>query len=530
MFFSDLHNYLITQGLLLIRGDFNCIDSTLDKSNCSVVPSADKNSLASLKSDFCLVDIWRKRNPREIVFTWSNSDHTQASRLDRFFLANSLVSKVSSCEILPCVLSDHDFTKLDLSLDGLSKRGAGVWRFNNSLLSDPNFKSVLSKVITDFKLKLPNFPSSREWWDCLKIEIKKTCVSFSVSKHRLLNSKRAFLTKQLIRAKNFTHSGSTDNVSLIGDLESQLSALISKEAEGAKVRSRAQWFEEGEKPTRYFFRLEQKRAQSNSFSCLFDEHEIERTSQHDLENILTRFYQTLFTRDSLNMQIQTEIIDALEFSLTDYEREMCEGLFTRDELLTALKGLQTGKTPGSDGLSTDFYLCFWDDLGDCLLSVLNESFHAGSLAESQYEGLLRLVHKKDDRRLPKNWRPISLLNTDYKLASKIITDRLKKVMSSIVHPDQTCGVVGRSIFSNLHLIRDTLDFIDKTNEPAIVLTLDQEKAFDRVDHDFMLRVLRKFGFGPSFCHWIEIFYAHAFSRILVNGALSRPVYLHRGVR
>ena len=234
--------------------------------------------------------------------------------------------------------------------------------------------------------------------------------------------------------------------------------------------------------------------------------------------------------DSLDMQIQSDIINALEFSLSHCEREMCEGLFTIDEFLAALKGLQTGKTPGSDGLSTEFYLHFWEDLSVSLLSVLNESFHAGSLAESQYEGLLRLIHKKDDKRLPKNWRPISLLNTDYKLASKIITERLKKVMASIVHPDQTCGVLGRSIFSNLHLVRDVLDYIDKTNEPAILVTLDQEKAFDRVDHEFMLRVLKKFGFGPSFCQWVGIFYSRAFSRILINGSLSSSVYLYRGVR
>ena len=99
-----------------------------------------------------------------------------------------------------------------------------------------------------------------------------------------------------------------------------------------------------------------------------------------------------------------------------------------------------------------------------------------------------------------------------------------------MHQDQTSGVVGRSIFSNLYLVQDAFDFIDKTNEPAILLTLDQEKAFDRVDHEFMLRVLRKFGFGPSFCCRVEMFYVQGFSRILVNGALTSPVYLHRGVR
>lgn len=103
-------------------------------------------------------------------------------------------------------------------------------------------------------------------------------------------------------------------------------------------------------------------------------------------------------------------------------------------------------------------------------------------------------------------------------------------MNSIVHSDQTCGVVGRTIFSNLALLRDTLDMIDKTNEPGILISLDQEKAFDRVDHKFMMRVLRKFGFDPSFCGWVEIFYSIAFSRIIVNGFLSPPVHLRRGVR
>ena len=297
------------------------------------------------------------------------------------------------------------------------------------------------------------------------------------------------------------------------DLENRLSLLVSKEAEGTLIRSRPRWFEEGEKPTRYFFRLEKTCAASNSFTSLFDENGVEKNSQDDLEKILTHFYQDLFMNDSLDMEIQAKIIDALDFSLSDYEREMCEGLFTINELLAALKSLQTGETPGSDGLSTELYPYFWEDLSDSLLSVLNESFHAGSLAESQYEGLLRLIHKKNDRRLPKNWRPISLLNTDYKLASKIITEHLKKVMASIVHQDQTCGILGRSIFSNLHLV-----------------SLDQEKAFDCVDHEFMLRVLKKFGSGPSFCHWVGIFYGRAFSRILINGSLSSPVYLYRRVR
>ena len=112
----------------------------------------------------------------------------------------------------------------------------------------------------------------------------------------------------------------------------------------------------------------------------------------------------------------------------------------------------------------------------------------------------------------------------------MITERLKKVMSSIVHPDQTCGVVGRSIHVNLSLVHDTLHMIAKTNEPAILLTLDQEKAFDRVDHDFLMRILSKFGFGPDFCRWVSIFCTNVFSRIICTDKLSQPVFLRRGVR
>ena len=149
-----------------------------------------------------------------------------------------------------------------------------------------------------------------------------------------------------------------------------------------------------------------------------------------------RFYSSMGNPSGLK-----GLIDDLEFSLTVSECDSYEGELSSEELFSALNSLQTGKSPGSDGLPTDFYIAFWEDLGDVLTLVLNECYRRGSLTDSQRGGLLRLVFKKDDKRLAKNWRPISLLNTDYKPASKAITERLKPVMESIVHRDQTCGVV-----------------------------------------------------------------------------------------
>lgn len=530
VFFEGLHNYFISQGELLIAGDFNCVDSTSDKLNSTAVPSSDTAVISALKSSFLLIDVWRKKNPRAISFTWSNSSNTQASRLDRFFISKSLFSEDLLCKIFPCVFSDHDYIDLVLKLDGFSTQRSPVWKFNSSLLSDADFKQLIVNEIEKHKSNVNNFDSLGDWWDDLKICFRKLSIDFAVRKQRASNCVRASLTKRLIRAKNALHAGDQHAAPIVRNLESDLSSLVFKKAEGVKVRSRAEWLEKGEKPTRFFFRLEQKRAGKNSFETLVDADGQEKSSLADLERILVNFYTALFSKDTIDMQIQTELVDDLEFSLTDLEREQCEALFTKEELLFALRGLQTGKAPGSDGLPTEFYLTFWDSLGDHLVRVFNERFRLGILTDSQREGLLRLIHKKDERNLVKNWRPISLLNTDYKLASKVITERLKGVMSSIVHQDQTCSVPGRSIFSNLQLVRDVLDMIDKTDETGILVTLDQEKAFDRVDHDFLMRVLSKFGFGPMFCGWVSLFYNSVFSRIICNGKLTEPIFLGRGVR
>ena len=110
-FFGCLHDYFISQGSLIIGGNFNCINNVIDKFNCLAVLPMDKKSLDSLMADFTLIDIWRKLNPQKVSYTWSNSDHSQASRIDRFFVVKSLVPSVLLSDISPCVLSDHDYTQ-----------------------------------------------------------------------------------------------------------------------------------------------------------------------------------------------------------------------------------------------------------------------------------------------------------------------------------------------------------------------------------------------------------------------------------
>ena len=127
--------------------------------------------------------------------------------------------------------------------------------------------------------------------------------------------------------------------------------------------------------------------------------------------------------------------------------------------LNALSHSPNGKSPGNDGLTSEFYIKFWNLLGQLLTDSLNFSYQHGELSNSQKQAIIRLIEKKDkDRRYIKNWRPISLLNVDTKIASKALALRLEKVLPHIIHGDQYAYVKGRTIFDAVRSIDDIMEF------------------------------------------------------------------------
>ena len=177
----------------------------------------------------------------------------------------------------------------------------------------------------------------------------------------------------------------------------------------------------------------------------------------------------------------------------------------------------------------EFYVKFWPVFGSDLVNVLNSCFDSGCLSLLQRRGVISLSFKKGDCLDPKNWRPISLLNVDYELAARVIVGQLLKVIHLVIDKDQTCGVPGRYIGENVALLHDVVYYCTSFDVPIAVLSLDQEKAFDRVDWDFMRSTLSTMGFGPSFISWVNLFYNRVQSAVNVNGYLSPFFCLTRGV-
>ena len=527
-FFENLHEFFLLRDNIVLCGDFNCYESELDKfgGNANVT-----KHLSDVKSAFSLTDIWRKLHPRVCEFTWFNSDLSLASRLDKFYVSISLIDLCLSCSISPCHFSDHEFVSLEFNFSNFAPRGPGFWKFNNSLLDDDSFCAYMSDRISDLSNCISRFQSVRFWWDFFKRSIKADCISFSREKRRVLNRERVVLTNRLIVCKQLLVRGDSSVKPEIISLEAQLSALAQRELEGVKVRSRARWIEEGEKPTRFFFKLEQERAKKSRVSSIYDPDGNEVFSRSELEKAHVDFYRALFAPGEIDASCQAHLFSQVHAKLTSDESFSCEGPVSLEELTAAVKSLPLNKSPGPDGFTPEFYLKFWSLLAPLLLLLFNLCFDDQHLPESMQISVTRLLYKKrGDIKDLKNWRPISLLNVDYKILSKAITLRLSRVMSSLVDPDQTCSVPGRSITSNVNLLRDVLDYIERTNEAGILVSLDQEKAFDRVDRSFLMALLRHFGFGADFLSWIRTLYAGAAMKIILNGWFTEKIYLERGVR
>ena len=146
--------------------------------------------------------------------------------------------------------------------------------------------------------------------------------------------------------------------------------------------------------------------------------------------------------------------------LPEEERLSCEGRITIEECVKALDTFENGKTPGNDGIPTGFYKTFWSCVGKVMTNVFNYSFDSGEISNSQKQAIITFTDKKDkDRTYLENWRPISLVNADSKLSSKVISNRIKKVLPRIIHYNQSGFIKGRFIGE---VARSILDIIDHT--------------------------------------------------------------------
>ena len=332
------------------------------------------------------------------------------------------------------------------------------------------------------------------------------------------------------------NSSSPETVQKYIKVKNELDKISYDRTRGACVRSKARWHEFGERSSKYFLNLEKRNYENKCITSLIKENGRSIKDPKEILKEQKRFYQFLYS--SQNPQVNDPKFEVFFDNdkikkLNDEQRNNCEALLTENECFNALKCFQNNKSPaaGNDGFTAEFYSFFWNQLGKTMVNSFNYGFHKGELSISQRQSVIRLIPKKNKNLLYlKNCRPISLLNVDYKIASKALALRLKKVLSAIINNAQTGYVEGRFIGENIRLISDILNFTADQDIEGIALFIDFEKAFDSLEWEYLFKALDIFQFGPDFKTWVKILYTNISSCIINNGFACEPFTLKRGVR
>ena len=190
-------------------------------------------------------------------------------------------------------------------------------------------------------------------------------------------------------------------------------------------------------------------------------------------------------------------------------------------MILAMKIFSNNKSPGNDGLTKEFYETFLEELKQPFMNSLIQTKVSKKLVTSQRQTIIKLLEKKDKgKRFISNWRPISLLNVDYKIISNIFAFRLKKVLPNRISAQQTTYVAQRCINESGRLISDLLSVTKKMKVKGYLVTIDTEKAFDSLDHTYLISALEKFGFGKTFIDWIKIILNDQ-ELCVINGGITK---------
>ncbi len=525
--YSDTHQ-------IILLGDFNVTENDC-ADRIPLRPNKDPSvpALQRLLSNFELEDSFRTQHPDKTIFTFRGTKGGQ-SRIDRIYTDRRYRNLTSRTDINFFAHSDHDIISITLRTSNITM-GKGTWHLDNKILTDTVYQDEINALFDEWQDKKQAFPSLLEWWDALKRHIKNISRKHTHKKSIAQRQYAKSIDKRLQNLRRKIPSQNTDEF-----ITSLLHSKKQLEEEKARIhmdKTKSQWLEEGEKCSQFFLNLENKRKQNTLMYEITDSNGKTLTTSEDILAETKLHYQKLYTRredtvenSNHTKRTQNFFLAALEKHLTIPQASLCDREFTRVEIKEATFGQEKNKSAGPDGLPIEFYHTFWDKIEKDFLLLTKDIFHYMTLTESQRQALIISLPKKGLLHLLDNWRPLSMLNADYKIIAKTIANRLSHVLPHIIHEDQTCSVTGRKIQHSLSLIRDMIAFANTKGEATALLSIDQMKAFDKVNWTFLDKILHSIGFGETLITWVRILYTNITSAVKVNGHTSEQFTLQQGVR
>ncbi len=523
----------ICKGKCIVVGDFNVWCTRLDASSSANFKSdGSRKILTEWMRNEDFVDVWREENPHKREFSRRQMvmGSLKQSRIDLCLTKREMLKYVRNVKYKFVGVSDHAVMTIKVGVTR-EERGGGVWCLNANLLNEEPYKKSILKCI-QYEMQNPLFEENIcEWWEGMKGKIKQRSIGYAKQRHFMRRSKAESLENALKEEAEKIENNPEYGEEGFVRLKTELEEYKKEKSKGAIIRSRAQYALEGERSTKFFLNLENKKQRRKHIA------ELENGKGEKINDFVgiieevENFYKELFKKEGVKQECVDEVLSTVNAKLDEDEKNRCERDIDIEEIKSAINQTKKNKSPGSDGLTHEFYKTFIGTLAPVLLKVYKSMEERREVPESMGLGVITILYKNKGSPLSLgNYRPLSLLNTDYKILTKVLTNRIKEVVGNIISQNQAYSIPGRDITDTICTIRDVVDSLDKDGEGGIVLSIDLNKAFDRVEHSFIEQTMRRFGFGERILRWISLLYNNAKSCVKVNGVLTDPFPLERSVR
>ena len=536
-FFVKLFNTLPNNNdyNIIVGGDFNCVlDPNLDRSS-NRLQGLYKSAkvIHNFMSQSGLSDIWRFHSQKKKVFSFFSNVHHTYTRIDYFLLDNKILEKTHSCTYHGITVSDHAAISFVLEIPNIP-RPRRNWRFNTVLLADDDFNKMITSEI-EFFLDTNRSPeiNTSLLWETLKAYIRGQIIAYCSKTNKIKNAKLNELSCLITEIDDqYSKSPSPSLFKEKLKLQTEYDLLCTDKATQLILKARHKSYEYGDKASKLLAHQIRKDSSSRLITKIVNESGKMVIDHKEINNAFKCFYSKLYTSENTGQSSQNgEFLNDLTFPKVPLKyQSMLEAKISIKEIKEAIKSLKTNKTPGPDGFSSEFYKKFVDQLSPLLQTLFNESLSIGTLPPTLYQAIIIVLPKKNKNPLHcGSYRPISLLNVDYKILAKILASRLEVVLSEIIDPDQTGFIKGRSSNTNVRRLLNIIHSPPGLSE-EMILSLDAEKAFDRVEWNFLFTTIKRFGFGDGFVSWIKLLYLNPLASVVTNGQQSQYFPLSRGTR
>ncbi|CAM8979776.1 unnamed protein product [Rhodiola kirilowii] len=504
------------EGEWIVGGDFNSV-LVEEERRGSVFNKKDANLFHDFIQAMELLD-FPLRGRR---FTWGNK--SGASRLDRFLISPGILSSCPKMEQkgLDKGPSDHIAVAL---VEEVKIWGAKPFRMLNVWMEQPGFKEAVREAWASLE---------DQGWKGYTIQRKLTRLRVRLAKwnKRSCGDIRLQLSKvreewERLSALQDSRVLSEEEALKKSALQKRIWQLEIMDERIWRQKSRILWLKAGDQNTRYFHRMAVWRAKKNAISSiLVDEAWVEDpilikiAAQKHFASIYRKMDPCSWTLEEMNFAV-----------LNDDHREALERVISEEEVLNALKDCDGNKAPGPDGFNMNLFKKYWSTVRSEVLGFVREFCENGRLAKGVNKTFIALIPKSNNPQRFDDFRPISLVNSVYKILAKCLAKRLSAILPMLISPNQSAFITNRNIMDGIMIINELIHAVKIEKRSALVIKVDFRKAYDTISWEYLDLVQKSMGFGPLWRAWMSECFSTAQLAVLINGSPTEEFHMERGLR